>query len=180
VDPLGRRNGTIPAPLSAARLRRAAEATGRSNGTAESKPAFIGAPSSRGTGPEPGSWVRHRHCSDASRRPARGWCRLACRRRRHPVVAGAVSLLPPRALGLRCASPHPRSGGACQALRGRASSIAAVCPRTLALGTCRDRRSRVSPARSLFSSQAANAHFVLTPPELGFPPGAMHVRQSRT
>lgn len=106
--------------------------------------------------------VRHRHCSDASRAAPPGGARkgrspelvdLACRRRRHPVVSGAVSLLPPRASGPRCPSPHPNPGGACQALRGRATSITSVCPRTLALGTCRDRRSRVSPARSLFSSQ---------------------------
>jgi hypothetical protein len=62
------------------------------------------------------------------------------------------------------ALPHTRSpGGACQARRGRASSITAVCPRTLALGTYRDRRSRVDSARSLFSSQATDAAFVLTP-----------------
>lgn len=108
--------------------------------------------------------VRQHHCADASRAatpagaPRSGAllvC-LACRRRHHPVVAGAVSLLPPRALGPRCTSPHPKPGGACQARRGRATFIAVVCPRTLALGTCHDRRSRVSPARSLFSSQTTS------------------------
>lgn len=42
------------------------------------------------TGPEPVSRVRHRHCSDASRAACTKRCRVACRRRRHPVVSGAV------------------------------------------------------------------------------------------
>jgi hypothetical protein len=116
-----------------------------------------------GTGPEPESRVRHRHCSDASRAVCTNRCRLAYRRRLHPAVTGAVSLLPPRALEPRCTSPHRSPGGACQARRGRTPSITAVCPRTLALGTYRNRRSHVGSARSLFSSQATDAAFVLTP-----------------